>query len=103
MDVETVLQKVVRAALKDHHFRLPLTIATVAANDAVLFTRFSPAPEGSAAGSVSQVHVTGHVDDEAGFMAPIHMMVRDATGRAKLAVARGTGEPAFVDQPDPSA
>lgn len=97
MDIETTLRRILLEAIKTYGFRLPVTIATVAANDAVLFTRFTAAPPGSPPGSVSLEHVTGHIDEDAGFLAPIHLMVRDSTGRAKLAVQRGSGQPVFVD------
>lgn len=98
MDVEAILRAALSAAIQKYRFRLPVTIATVGANDAVLFTRFTPPPLGAPAGSVEQEHLTGRIDDEAGFLAPIHLMLRDATGRVKLAIQRGTGDPVFADE-----
>lgn len=96
MDVESTLREVLRQVLSKHRFRLPVTVATVGANGSVLFTRFTPPPAGAAPGSVEQEHVAGHVDDE-GFLAPLRMLVSDATGRAKLAIQRRTGGVAILD------
>lgn len=97
MDIEAIILAVVRELIKTHKFRLPMTIASVGANGSVLFTRMAPTPPGAPPGSVEQEHVTGEIDDE-GFLAPIHMMVVDATGRAKLAIHRGVGDPVIVSQ-----
>jgi hypothetical protein len=96
LDVETTLREVLRTVLTTQRFRLPITIATVAANGSALITRFTPPPPGASPGSVEQEHVGGHVDDE-GFLAPLRMLVTDATGRAKLAVQRPTGDIAVLE------
>jgi hypothetical protein len=95
-DIETTLNEVLRQVLNKQRFRLPVTIATVAANGSALITRFTAAPPGSTPGSVEQEHVGGHIDEE-GFLAPLRMLVTDATGRAKLAVARPTGDIVVLD------
>jgi hypothetical protein len=95
-DIETTLQAVLREVLKTQRFRLPITIATVGANGSALITRFTAPPPGTASGAVEQEHVGGHIDEE-GFLAPLRMLVTDATGRAKLAVARPTGDLVVLD------
>jgi hypothetical protein len=98
VDIETTLQELLRQLLTKERFRLPVTIATVGANGSALVTRFTAPPAGTAAGSVEQEHVAGHVDDE-GFLAPLRMLATDATGRAKLAVRRRTGSVVLLDTP----
>lgn len=95
MDIETTLRRVLTEVLKKHGFRLPVTIASVAANGSVLFTRFTSPPPGAAPGSVEQEHVAGQLDDE-GFLAPVNMLVTDATGKAELAIQRPSGDPVVV-------
>ena len=95
MDVESIILALLREVIKTHRFRLPITVATVASNGSVLITRVTTPPPLSPAGSVEQEHVAGDIVDE-GFLAPIHMMVTDATGRAKLAIQRGDGPPLIV-------
>jgi hypothetical protein len=95
-DIETTLREALRQVVKTHRFRLPITIATVAANGSALLTRFTAPAADAAPGSVEQEHVGGHIDDE-GFLAPLRMLVTDATGRAKLAVARPTGDLVVLD------
>jgi hypothetical protein len=102
VDIETIIQDVVRRALRDHGLRLPLSVAAVAADGSVLFTRFSPPPIASPRGSSSQEHVTGHFEAD-GFPAPIHLMLTDARGQVRVAVVRGSGEPSILSLADPNA
>lgn len=91
MDLETAIQRLTAQAIRTHGFRLPIYVASVAANGAVLFTRFEPPPVGSAPGSATSEHVTGDVGDE-GFEAPIHLMAKDSAGRIRLARLTLTGD-----------
>ena len=102
MDIETLVQTVVQRALRDHGMRLPMTIASVAADGSVLFTRFTPPPIASPTGSAQQEHVTGHFENE-GFPPPIRMLLTDARGRVRVALVRGSGEPSIVGLDDPDA
>lgn len=101
MDIEAVLASLLRQLLAQHGFRLPVTVASVGRNGAVLFTRFSTAPTGSARGSVEQEHVTGEIEDE-GFLAPVHLLATDATGKARLALQRRAGGPIVLETVEPS-
>ena len=85
MDLETAIERLVGRVLKSDGFRLPVYVASIAANGAVLFTRF----EAAGAGTVTSEHVAGEVGDN-GFQMPVHLMVKDATGRVR--VARHSGE-----------
>ena len=96
MDIEATLQELLRQLLTKERFRLPVTVATVGANGSALVTRFTAPPPGTAAGSVEQEHVAGHVDDE-GFLAPLRMLATDATGRAKVGILRRTGGVTIAD------
>ena len=96
MDIEALVLRVVRDAVAHRRYRMPIRTAAVGANGAVLFTEFTPAPLGSPKGSVAQNHVTGQIPDE-GFEAPLHVMVTDATGRATVAMFRGSGDPVWLD------
>ncbi|MCA9653095.1 MAG: hypothetical protein KC501_24485 [Myxococcales bacterium] len=100
MDIEAVLAALLRELLARHGFRLPVTVASVGRNGAVLFTRFTAAPSGSARGAVEQEHVTGEIEDE-GFLAPVHLLATDATGKARLAVQRRHGPPLVLDTAEP--
>ncbi len=99
MDIEAVLASLLRELVTRHGFRLPVTIASVGHNGAVLFTRFTPAPLGAKRGSVEQEHVTGQIADE-GFLAPVHLMATDATGKARLAVQKKNGPPQVLETVD---
>ena len=96
MDLEAAIERVVAQVVKAEGFRLPLHVASIAANGAVLFTRFEEPPPGSPAGSVTSEHVAGDVGDE-GFLAPIDIMVKDATGRIRIARQGPTGTPILRD------
>lgn len=96
MDLETAIERLAARVLKGDGFRLPLYVASIAANGAVLFTRFEAAPPGSPPGSVTSEHVTGEVGDD-GFQMPVHLMIKDATGRVRIARHTGQGAPTFID------
>ncbi len=95
MDIERLVLRVVRDTVAQLRYRTPIRTAAVGANGAALFSVFTPAPFGSKPGAIAQEHVTGDIPDE-GFESPIHVMVTDGTGRATLAVLRGSGEPVFL-------
>lgn len=101
MDIEAVLASLLRELLARHGFRLPVTVASVGRNGAVLFTRFAQAPHGSARGSVEQEHVTGAIEDE-GFLAPVHLLATDATGKVRLATQGRHGAPVILETVEPS-
>ena len=92
VDLEAIITEVVAQLRARFRYRLPINVATIAANGAVLFTRVTTA---EAAGAVTLEHVAGDVGDE-GFEAPFHLMATDATGRVRLAVARGSGPPSLM-------
>ena len=100
LDLETAIHRVVGRLLKAEGFRLPVHVASVAANGAVLFTRFEEAPPGSPPGTVSSEHITGDVDD-AGFLAPVQIMVTDASGRVRLARQGRSGRPVILEVVEP--
>lgn len=95
MDIEEVLRLALQELVRVHAFRLPVTFASVGQNGAVLFSRFEM-PGLGPAGAVSMEHIVGKVGGE-GFLAPIHLMATDATGRVKLVVQRGAGSPTVLD------
>jgi len=102
MDLESAIDRLVSRLIKRDGFRLPLHVASVAANGAVLFTRYEAAPPGSPPGSVSSEHVTGDVGDE-GFGAPIHIMVKGAAGRVHVARHNAAGTTTQFQLVDPNA
>lgn len=95
MNVEAVIRTVVRELVVKRDFRLPLHIATLAANGASLVTRIEAPPADAEPLSVTQTHVAGDVGDE-GFASPLHLLITDATGRVRVAIARGRGAPTFL-------
>jgi hypothetical protein len=95
LDLESIIKTLMLRVLTELRWRLPITVATVSKNGGVIFTRVTDAPAGSPPGSVAIEHVTGEVGDE-GFEAPLHLMLTDATGRVRLAIARGSGPPALL-------
>ena len=97
MDIEQLVLRVVRDAVARRSYRMPMRTAAVGSNGAVLFSEFTAPPFGADKGSITQTHVTGKIPDE-GFEAPIHVMITDATGRATVAMFRGTGDPIYLDQ-----
>lgn len=101
MDIEAVLASLLRQLIARHGFRLPVTVAAVGRNGAVLFTRFSAAPPGAAPGSVEQEHISGQIEDD-GFLAPVHLLATDATGRARLCLQRRSGSPRVLETTEPS-
>lgn len=101
MDLETALHRIVGQLLNSEGFRLPIHVASLAANGASLFTRFEAPPAGSSPGAFTSEHVSGDVHDE-GFLAPIHILVKDATGRIRLARQGPSGTPVFVELADDS-
>ncbi|MEM6992788.1 MAG: hypothetical protein AAF721_19895 [Myxococcota bacterium] len=90
MDLETAIHSVVAKLVKSEGFTLPLHVASLAANGASLFTRIEAPPRGSPPGTVSSEHVTGDVPDD-GFLAPIHLLVKDAAGRIRVVRQGPTG------------
>lgn len=96
VDLDAIIKTLVRRLLTELRWRLPITIATVSKNSGVIFTRVSEAPLGSPPGSVAVEHVTGEIGDE-GLEAPLHLMLCDATGRVRLAIARGSGQPVLLE------
>lgn len=96
MDVESAIIRLVRDVLVQAKFRLPIQVATVAANGACLFTRMTAPPPNAPKGSATLEHITGEVDDD-GFEAPIHFMLTDATMRVRVAVARGGAAPVLME------
>jgi hypothetical protein len=101
MDLEQLIQGTVTRVLRDHGFRLPVSVAAVAADGSVLCTRFLPAP-GQPRGSATREHVAGHFEND-GFPPPIHLMLTDAIGQVRVATVRGSGEPAILSVHDPEA
>ena len=99
MDIEAIVLSFVRTLLKQHAFRLPINVALVAPNGSVLFTRITSPPPPSKPGSVELEHVTGHLEDE-GFLTPVYMLATDATGRAKTAIKRSTGDAVVLEFAD---
>jgi hypothetical protein len=91
VNLDETITTLVRRVVAELKWRLPIMVATVSANGGFVFSRVTAA----APGSVAIEHVTGEVADE-GLMAPLHLMLTDATGRARLAVARGSGPPALM-------
>ncbi len=102
MDLETAIQRTVGLLVKTEGFVLPLHVASVAANGASLFTRFEAPPPGSPPGTATSEHITGDVPDD-GFLAPIHMLVKDATGKVRLAKLGPTGAPILLELADDDA
>ena len=96
MDLETAIERLAARVLKADGFRLPLYVASIAANGAVLFTRFEQSPPGSPPGTITSEHVTGEVGDD-GFQMPVHLMIKDATGRIRIARHTGQGAPTLID------
>ena len=100
MDIEAVLSALLRELIKAHGFRLPVTIASVGHNGAVLFTRFTAAPLGAKRGTVEQEHVTGDLPDD-GFLAPVNLLATDATGKARMAKQGRSGPPHILETVEP--
>lgn len=95
MDVDSVIQTVLRELIGKRGFRVPLHIATLAANGASIITRIEAPPAGSEGSAVTQTHVAGEVGEE-GFAAPLHMLVTDAVGKVRIIISRGQGTPLIL-------
>jgi len=90
--MEGTLLSVVRELIARHDFRLPIQAASLSANGASLVTRVEEPSQGNRPGSVVIRHVAGDVGDE-GFVTPVHILLTDSLGRARVAITRGTGVP----------